>query len=311
MLEALLLTLAGAAGLTHLRARRREARYEAAFPPVGRMLTVEGKRLHAWQSGAGPDLVLIHGASANLREFTMGLGPRLARHFRVTAFDRPGMGWSDGIATEAPAEQARLIRAAAAELGLHNPLVVGHSYGGAVAMAWALQGDLSGVALISAVSMPWPGKLAPWYRLTASPLGRALVVPLITAWLPRSKLRQSVAGVFAPQPCPPGYTRAAGVPLALRRRTLVSNAQQVNRLLPHIRTMAARYDTIRVPVEILHGDSDTTVSHAIHALPVARVLPDAALTLLPGVGHMPHQTHPAAVEAAVMRLAGRAGLRLD
>lgn len=300
-----------AAGLTHMRASRREARYEAAFPPVGRMLTVGGKRLHVWQAGHGPDLVLIHGASANLREFAMGLGPLLAQRFRVTAFDRPGLGWSEGIDTEAPQDQARLIAMAANELGLQNPLVVGHSYGGAIAMAWALQGGVAGVMLLSGVSMPWPGKLATWYRVTASPLGRALVVPLISAWLPQARLRQSVAEVFAPQPCPPGYARAAGVPLALRRRTLATNARQVNRLLPHIRAMAARYDTIRVPVEILHGDSDTTVSHRIHALPVSQVLPDAALTLLPGVGHMPHQTHPEAVEAAVMRLAARAGLRLD
>lgn len=300
-----------AAGLTHLRARRREARYEAAFPPVGRMLTVEGTRLHVWQAGRGPDLVLIHGASANLREFAMGLGPRLARHFRVTAFDRPGMGWSDDIGAEAPADQARAIAAAATALGLRDPLVLGHSYGGAVAMAWALQGGVAGVALVSAVSMPWPGKLAPWYRITASPLGRGLVVPLIAAWLPRARLMQSVAEVFAPQPCPPGYAKAAAVPLTLRRRTLATNARQVNRLLSQIRTMAPRYDTIRIPVEILHGDCDTTVSHAIHALPVSQVLPGAALTLLPGVGHMPHQTHPEAVEAAVMRLAARAGLRLD
>jgi pimeloyl-ACP methyl ester carboxylesterase len=49
----------------------------------------------------------------------------------------------------------------------------------------------------------------------------------------------------------------------------------------------------------------------VHAGPLAALLPDAAVTLLPGLGHMPHQTHPEAVEAAVMRLAARAGLRLE
>ena len=312
------------AGLTTLRARRCERRIAARFPPLGRLLTVEGKRLHLWQAGAGPDLVMIHGSSANLREFTMGLAPALTDRFRVTLVDRPGLGWSDE-AGDSPAEQARLIRLACEATGVTRPLVLGHSYGGAVALAWALQAPVAGVLTLSGVAMPWPGGLGPWYAITASALGRALVVPLVTAYLPRRKLETSVAEVFAPQKsiqgyaygpngqpnCRADYPFAAAVPLILRRKTLATNARQVNRLLRHIRDMAPRYDTISAPVEIVHGDTDTIVPHHIHAIPLAERLPDAALTLLPGAGHMPHHTHAPEVTAALLRLAARAGLALN
>ncbi|MFD1809047.1 hypothetical protein ACFSHQ_15925 [Gemmobacter lanyuensis] len=66
---------AGTAGLTLHRARQREARAEAIYPAMGRLLPVEGRMIHVWQTGEGPDLVLIHGASANMREFAHGLAP--------------------------------------------------------------------------------------------------------------------------------------------------------------------------------------------------------------------------------------------
>ena len=314
----------GLAGVTTLRARRREQRYESRFPPLGRLLIIEGKRLHLWQAGAGPDLVMIHGSSANLREFTMGLAPALTDRFRVTLVDRPGLGWSED-AGDSPAEQARLIRLACETAGVTQPLVLGHSYGGAVALAWALQAPVAGLLTLSGVAMPWPGGLGPWYAVTSTALGRALVVPLVTAFVPRRKIEASIAEVFAPQKSTSGYAYgpdgqakrtadyplAAAVPLILRRKTLATNARQVNTLLQYIRDMAPRYDTISAPVEIVHGDTDTIVPHHIHALPLAERLPDARLTLLPGAGHMPHHTHAPEVIAAVLRLAGRAGLALD
>jgi pimeloyl-ACP methyl ester carboxylesterase len=69
-----------------------------------------------------------------------------------------------------------------------------------------------------------------------------------------------------------------------------------------------RYGEIDVPVEILHGDADDTVPLAVHSEPLSRQLPNARLTVLPGVGHMLHHADPDAVEAAIDRAATRAGL---
>ena len=89
------LALGGAAVAVDRRASAREAQAPAAYPPEGRLITVDGRQVHAVTRGTGPDLILIHGASGNTRDFTVALADRLAREFRVTAFDRPGLGWSE------------------------------------------------------------------------------------------------------------------------------------------------------------------------------------------------------------------------
>jgi pimeloyl-ACP methyl ester carboxylesterase len=108
---------------------------------------------------------------------------------------------------------------------------------------------------------------------------------------------------------PEGYAEYIGTGLTLRRATLATNARQVNSLRSHLVLMADAYPGLDRPVEIVHGTADTIVPHDIHAVPLSRVLPDAQLTLLPGVGHMAHHADPEAVVAAVDRAAGRAGLR--
>ena len=96
----------------------------------------------SWGASAGdaPDLVLIHGASGNTRDMTFSLAPRLAEDYRVIVLDRPGLGYTDRInGTGATiTQQAELLQKAAAQLGADRPIVLGHSYGGAVALAWAV-----------------------------------------------------------------------------------------------------------------------------------------------------------------------------
>jgi pimeloyl-ACP methyl ester carboxylesterase len=283
----------------------------AAHPPIGRMIGVPGGRVHVLVEGSGPDLVLIHGASGNLRDFTFGLVGDLAHRFRVIAVDRPGLGHSDPLPGQdhSVAGQAARLRAAMAGLGVVRPIVLGQSYGAAVALAWALQERPAALVLLAGASMPWPGSLDPWYRLTASPLGRATLVPLASAFVPETYVRRMVEAVFAPQPAPPGYADHLGIDLTLRQRALAINVAQINSLRPEVVQMAPAYPTLDMPVELVHGDADTIVPLAIHSRPLAGLLPDALLTVLPGAGHMPHHSHRAEVIAAIDRAATRAGLR--
>lgn len=302
----------GVASLTDRRARARERRAERDFPATGRIINLGGLRVHAHTEGSGPDLVLLHGASGNTREFTFRLMGMLKGRYRVTAFDRPGLGWTDPVAGAAdPCVQARHLQAAAARLGLVRPLVLGQSYGGAVALAWALTAPAAtaGLIVVSGASNPWPGNLGAWYRLAATRVGSRAVIPLLTAFAPQGRVISTIEEIFAPDPVPPGYAAAIGAPLSLRRRTLRENAAQVNGLLPHVTQMARHYPDIAIPVEILHGTADTIVPLAIHSEPLARQIPGAVLTRLEGAGHMPHHSHPEAVIAAIDRAAARAGLQ--
>lgn len=304
------LILAGCAAAVDNRATKREANWEATHPPTGQFVEVDGRRIHAHVSGSGRDLVLIHGASGNLRDFTFDLVGRLEADFRVIAFDRPGMGYSDdlGDATVSPIMQADALRAAAEQLGVRQPIIVGHSYGGAVALAWALRapGDVAGLVLLAGATHPWEGGLGPLYTLTGSAVGRHTIVPLITAFATDAQAASVADGIFAPQSAPPGYTAHVGTGLAMRREQFTTNVQQVNGLKPYLERMAPEYPKLTMPIEIIHGTADTTVGLAIHSARLAAEVDSANLTTLEGIGHMPHHTNPDAVVAAIRRAAQRA-----
>jgi pimeloyl-ACP methyl ester carboxylesterase len=300
------------------RAAARETEATVAYPPEGQLLTVDGRQVHAVTRGTGPDLVLLHGASGNLRDFTLAFMDRLTDRYRVTAFDRPGLGHTDRVSDafarpfarfgESPADQAALLAAAADRLGLDRPIVLGHSYGASVAMAWALDrpDDVAGVVNVSGATMPWPGSLGLLYQVNGTGLGGALLPPLLAAFTPEPYVDRVIEDIFTPDPAPPDYATRVGAALTIRRDTLRANARQVNSLYPHVVAMAARYPALALPVEIVHGDADTIVPLAIHSEPLARLLPNAHLTVLPGIGHMPHHAAPEAVIAAIDRLAARA-----
>lgn len=305
-----LLLAGGCAVATDRRAAAREQGFEDSHPAVGRFLTVDGLQLHHVQEGTGPDVVLIHGASGNLRDFTFDLVGRLAHRYRVTAFDRPGHGFSDaaGRRGDSPEGQAAILRAGAAQLGLRRPVLVGHSYGGAVALAWALA-DPDGVGAVvslAGASHPWPGGgLGAITPLLAGPVGGTLAA-LVTAYAPMGRADGVIARVFRPDPVPEGYPDHVGAGLAIRRETLVVNARQLNALHGYLTVMAQRYPTLPMPVEILHGDADRTVGLDFHARRLAEDAPDARLTVLRGVGHMPHHAETRATVAVINRALARA-----
>ena len=295
---------------TDRRADLREAEIEALYQPLGHVIDIDGKPVHVIVKGSGPDLVLIHGAGGNTRDFTFRLTDQLSDRYRVFVVDRPGLGWSAPLRPAAsPEDQARHLAKATRALGAENPIVLGHSYGAAVAMAWALNDPTSALVIVSGATMPWPGPLRPYYRIFGSKLGGWLAGPLVSAYVGQNRLNRSVAGVFAPAPTPDGYVTGAAIPLAIRSAPFRESAAQVKALRPEVVKLSADYHTIQQPVEIIHGLDDTTVYADIHAIPLSKVLPDASLTLLEGVGHAPHHVEPDTVLMAIDRAASRAGLR--
>lgn len=283
--------------------RRAPYRINRRAPPLGQFITVDGARTHYHQTGSGPDVILLHGASGNLREWEFGLRDALQESYRVTAFDRPGHGFSQAIAGNAHlATSAAHLRAAAQALGLTDFILVGHSYGGSVALAWALQAAPRGLMLISAPSLPWPGRLDLWYRVNENPIISNVLVRIAAVLVPMSFVRTAVQHVFAPAFVPSDYMRRMGVALALRPRSMRANVAQVNALLSDIRGQMGEYPRLHMPIEMIHGESDIIVPATVHSIPLAAALPHANLTLIQGAGHMPHHSHLDLVLARLARL---------
>lgn len=280
------------------------------LPPVGRLIDVEGERVHVLELGPeraeGPPVVLIHGASVNLRDMKLALGDALAVNRRVIILDRPGRGHStrprDGWRLD---RQAALIRGALAELGVERPVIVGQSLGGAVALAYALnyQEEMSGLVLLAPVSHEWPGGVA-WYNKisgwpVAGPLLRWLVIPLYGPFAAKA----GVSGSFAPDEAPENYYEESGLELLFRPHDFKSNAEDLAKLKPQLIEMSRRYSEIRIPTAILAGTNDRTVSPARHSERLAGDIPGARLDLLPDTGHALHHAERELIVEAILRVA--------
>ncbi len=300
--------LGGLAVFTELGIRR----IERAHPPAGRLVEVAGGRLHVLELGhataGAPAVVLLHGASGNLQDMRLALGDRLAERYRVILVDRPGHGWSDrpgGRADASPARQAALIHQALERLGVTRAIVVGHSWSGALATAYALAypGDVAGLVLLAPVTHRWPGGIG-WYNpiLTTPVIG-----PLFarTVALPLGKLLAGpgVNAVFAPQTPPENYVDRAAVEMLLRPAELIANAEDLTQLKEFVTAQAPNYGAIQAPAAVITGDRDHTVSPEIHAKAIAAMLPRGKLILLPGVGHMLHHAAAGTVVDAIDEIA--------
>lgn len=304
MLELLAAILALAALYT--QARKREV--EAAYPPLGRLVDLGWGKIHAVEHGkehGGTPVVLIHGASGNVRDMTESLVPVLARSHHVIAFDRPGYGWSDrprGGWCD-PLDQARLLKRALTAMGISGkPLVAGHSWGAAVALAWALDspGQVAGVVSISGATHPFPGGVAAYRKFAGLPLIGPLFAYTLMVPIAERLIDKGVESTFWPDPPTPAYSDRIGVKLLLRPRQFLLDAQDVRKLRPFLAGQAPRYPGLAVPLTVITGNRDRVVGPKIHAYPLARKAPRAKLVKFKNCGHTPHHVHTEGVAAAIL-----------
>jgi pimeloyl-ACP methyl ester carboxylesterase len=129
------------------------------FPPLGRLIRVNGRGFHVLERGSGPSVVLESGIAGTSLSWTL-VRDELAARARVLSYDRAGLGWSD------PPREPRTLANAVDELhllleavALPRPYVlVGHSYGGLIVrqFASAYPKEVAGLVLVDPVeSKEW------------------------------------------------------------------------------------------------------------------------------------------------------------
>jgi len=286
-LAAILIALA--AGLFFFT-RSTARRIEAAMPPAGRFVDVPGARLHVVERGQGPAVLLVHGLSGQLGNFGYGMIEPLARDFRVVAADRPGAGYSTrtpGASADLPA-QAAALAALIDKLGLERPLVVGHSLGGAIALALAIHhpGHVGGLALVAPLTHP-PESIPPVFKgLTIQrPWLRRLVAWTLAAPMSISRRDQLMDIVFGPDPVPEDFATRGGGLLALRPSHFIGASEDLIAAGHSLSPLLSHYGALRLPVSILYGREDRILDPARNGEALAARVPGATLTLVTG-GHM-------------------------
>ena len=278
-------------------------RVQLHHPPVGQFVDAAGLRLHYTDSGTGAPVVLLHGASTSLMDFTTSLVPHLFQDHRILAFDRPGHGYSERPtgAWPDPAVQASYLHAALDELGVRQPLLVGHSWSGSLVLAYLLKyhADTAAGVLLAGGSHPWEGGVAWSTAIGAVPvLGRLFAHTLV---FPAGQLLMddAIANVFHPELPPPDYVQRTGVKLVLRPGNYVSNAEDVGRLSDYLGHQSRKYARIQRPVLLIHGTEDHIVPAWNHTDRLIKILTNAEVVRLEGVGHALHHTQTGRVAGLI------------
>lgn len=280
-----------------------QIRIERELPPLGQFIDVDGVRLHYIERGQGQPIILLHGASSNLRDFASSIFDELARDYRVLAFDRPGHGYSQRMKGDwaNPTQVVDLILKASEQLGAEQPIVLGHSWSGSLVMAALVthaQRIRGGVSL-AGVAGHWAGSVGWTYDVGQLPIIGPLFAWTVVYPVGRDRLDAAVIDVLAPDAVPTGYVDNIGVKLTLRPRPFLYNVEDMTELNEFMQNLSTRYDQITQPLLIIHGEADTLVPFWNHGRRLLPVIQHAQVVLIPDAGHAPHHAHPKVVVDAI------------
>lgn len=289
---------------------RTARKVEATLPPRGKFMEIGGERIHyVDRGGAGPAIVMIHRLAGNLMHFTYALADQLSGDFRVIMVDRPGCGYSerpDGAPADLTAQAATLAKFMRA-LGLKQPLLVGHSLGGALSIAIALDHPdcASALALIAPLTH-LPDEVPDVFKgqIIRSPTLRKVVAWTLATPLGIRRGAAALKEVFAPEPAPADFPLRAGGLLGLRPKAFCSassDAVLAEYVLPNY---VARYGSLAIPVGMLFGKGDRLLDYRAQGEALKATCPALDLELMEG-GHMLPMTAPDRCAALIRRVAAR------
>jgi pyruvate dehydrogenase E2 component (dihydrolipoamide acetyltransferase) len=277
--------------LAKFEAEQTEAETKPAASPE-RVQTPEGlvQYLAAGPADA-PAMVFIHGFGGDLNNW-MFLQPLLAERFRTVALDLPGHGGSTKAITEAdPAALARFVLAAMDALGIGAAHLVGHSMGGAVAIALAEQASDHALSLS---------------LISPAGLGAEINADFIRGFIEAKRARQLNAvlqSLFA-DPALVGhemvenvlrFKRLDGVETALRTLAdaLFPGGRQAYVLRPALERFSG-------PVQVIWGGQDKIIPPR-HAEGLAETV---RVHRFDDAGHMAHMERAGEVARLISELAG-------
>jgi pimeloyl-ACP methyl ester carboxylesterase len=281
-------------------------RLPATPRPTGRFVQLhDGLRVrYLERPGSGPAVLLIHGLPGTAEDFNLVTSLLAGR--RTIAIDRPGFGFSSGGYFPFP-RQLQAVQEVIEKLHLGRPILVGHSYGGAISLAFAEHHpqEVAGLVLVDAAATCTRNSA---YERDQARMVRAIELPVISQ-IADVTFSQLLRKVSAEAGDAEAFNPAAVAP-AHRHRVLAINMKHGNLEAWAGETLAANgviealdrgLSQIETPAIVIQGASDRLVKPACGRRLAAR-LPNARLEMVSG-GHMAPYTHPQTIAAAVQRLA--------
>jgi pimeloyl-ACP methyl ester carboxylesterase len=273
--------------------------------PTGSFVGVGKLRIHYLERpGSGVPVVLIHGLPGTAEDFN-AVTPLLAGH-RTIAIDRPGFGYSSG--GYVPFErQLEALDELLHTLHIVRPILVGHSYGGTIALGFAERhpSEVRGLVLVDAAAAglhlsTFVTAQAHLVKFLQLPVIRQIANATFAQLLVTMSVNQGDSEAFHPQPVNAAHRRRL-LEINMTRGNLEAFAGEQLAANGVVAQIDKRLAAIAVPAVVIQGAEDQLVK-PVYGHRLAAALHDARLQLVPG-GHMAPYTHPAAVATAVQSLA--------
>lgn len=217
-------------------------------------ININGVSVNYVQYGEGKDILLLHGWGQNI-EMMKFIGDRLADRFRITILDFPGFGESDEPTIPwTLSDYSLLIERLVQELKIKKPIIMGHSFGGRVAIRYSANHPIEKLVLFGSPCVRLQQKLPLSVRI----LKKLKTLPGLDSFGEKMKKYIGSRDYKAASP--------------IMRQTLV---QVVNEDLSEFAKK------IEEPTLLIWGDQDTEAP-VEEAKILENIMYDAALIVLPG-----------------------------
>jgi pimeloyl-ACP methyl ester carboxylesterase len=277
-----------------------------SIPKFGKTTVLQDAEIHWYEAGRGRPIIMLHGLAGNLRNFTYALTEQLDRDYRVIAIDRAGSGWSKRSKPEIATlqEQARIISEFIEQEQIEKPLIVGHSLGGAIALALALdyKNQIAGLALICPVTQA-VDKVPDIFRFLniSSPSLRFFVAHTFSSFIGILTRKNTFKIAFAPEPISENFSVRGGGDLALSSKAFIKTSEDLVFALSSAPLLMGREQELDVPTKILFGEHDKIIDAKLHGEKFAK-LSGAKIKILSGKGHMLPLTQPEECSAFIRNM---------
>lgn len=252
-----------------------------------RYIHIRGVKLRYWDAGAGDNpILLIHGFGASVEIWRPVMHELMKRH-RVLALDLPGFGRSDKPeAAYTLVYMSNIIRQFLLEQDIPRATLIGHSYGGAVALRFALESPdrLDRLALIAPAALD--RRAHPLLRLMTLPgVGELLSLPSRAGTRMLFQLATYNRAAISDALIEESY-QLAKLPGAQRSflRTLRAAGNLFGQLPGFRNPVVSRLSELSIPTLVLWGEQDRIVPAAYRA---ARSIPNVRVEAWNGCGHLP------------------------
>jgi pimeloyl-ACP methyl ester carboxylesterase len=233
-------------------------------------MVLNGLDIHFLTLGKGDPLIILHGGGSGARAWKRNM-EALSQRYTIFVPDLPGFGLSQPLAGPYYiAEMVAFVEDFARALGLNQFYLMGHSFGGGIALHYTLKNPSQIRKLVLVSSLCLGKEISWWVRFFSSPF---FCLSLGHAMVGLFECVKKIAGFFGPWEIIEPVTRAS-----------VHIGSRISTITEQTIVLLSQLSEIVAPTLVVWGENDPIVPFA-HAYSAAKRIPDCRVKVFADCGH--------------------------